>query len=97
MEFTREAVELAKIGEQTVLRRLRPCPRRRIEHSRSSGNQDVIEPDDGVTRLNGGSMPNGSGVPGRFSNLDAITEEAMKIAASICIYTNAQIVMEELG
>jgi len=27
----------------------------------------------------------------------AVAEEAMKIAASICIYTNDQIVIEELG
>jgi ATP-dependent HslUV protease subunit HslV len=33
-----------------------------------------------------------------FSNLDAraIAEEALKIAASICIYTNDQIIVEEL-
>jgi ATP-dependent HslUV protease subunit HslV len=34
----------------------------------------------------------------KFSNLDArtIAEEAMKIAATICIYTNDQIIVEEL-
>jgi ATP-dependent HslUV protease subunit HslV len=33
-----------------------------------------------------------------FSNLDAraIAEESMKIAASICIYTNERIILEEL-
>lgn len=65
-----------------------------------SGNGDVIEPDEDVAAI-------GSGGPyalaaaralKEHSNLDAATiaREAMKIAASICLYTNDQIVIHEL-
>ncbi len=65
-----------------------------------SGTGDVIEPDGGVASI-------GSGGPYalaaaraliRHSDLDAraLAEEAMRIAASICIYTNDSIVLEEL-
>jgi ATP-dependent HslUV protease subunit HslV len=65
-----------------------------------SGTGDLIEPDDGVIAI-------GSGGPFalaaaraliRHSTLDAraIAEEALSIAATICIYTNAQITVEEL-
>jgi len=66
-----------------------------------SGTGDIIEPDDGVAAI-------GSGGPyalaaaralTRYSNLDVrdIVQEAMRIAARICIYTNDQVVVEELG
>ena len=65
-----------------------------------SGNGDVIEPDDGVTAIGSGGPYAHAAAKAltRFSNLDAraIAEEAMKIAASICIYTNDQIIVEEL-
>ncbi len=65
-----------------------------------SGTGDLIEPDDGVVAI-------GSGGPyalaaaralAQNSELDArdIAQKAMQIAADICIYTNANIVMEEL-
>lgn len=65
-----------------------------------SGNGDVVESDDDVMAI-------GSGGPYalaaaralmRHSDMDArsIAEEAMKIAAEICIYTNASITIEEL-
>jgi ATP-dependent HslUV protease subunit HslV len=65
-----------------------------------SGGGDVIEPDDGVVAI-------GSGGPYaiasarallRHSDLSArrIVEEAMKIAGEICIYTNSNIIIEEL-
>jgi len=66
-----------------------------------SGSGDVLEPDDGVAGI-------GSGGPFavaaarailRHAKLDAksIVEESLKIAAEICIYTNAKIRVEELG
>ena len=65
-----------------------------------SGNGDVIEPDDGVTAIGSGGPYAHAAAKAltSFSNLDAraIAEEAMKIAASICIYTNEQIFLEEL-
>ena len=65
-----------------------------------SGTGDLIEPDDGVVAV-------GSGGPfamaaakalARHSPLSArqIAEEAMTIAADICIYTNPHLTIEEL-
>ena len=65
-----------------------------------SGNGDVIEPDDGIVAI-------GSGGPyalaaaralARNSDLSAarIAEEALKIAGEICIYSNDQLVIEEI-
>jgi len=65
-----------------------------------SGNGDVVEPDDGIVAI-------GSGGPyaqaaaralAAHSKLDAkgIAQESMRITAEICIYTNDQIVIEEL-
>ena len=65
-----------------------------------SGTGDLIEPDDGVAAI-------GSGGPyalaaaralKRHSTLGAraIAEEAMRIAAGLCIYTNAHVTVEEL-
>lgn len=65
-----------------------------------SGTGDVIEPDDGVVAI-------GSGGPYALSaaralvahtELDAraIAEAAMGIAADICVYTNHQLIIEEL-
>jgi ATP-dependent HslUV protease, peptidase subunit HslV len=65
-----------------------------------SGNGDVIEPDDGVSAIGSGGPYAQAAAKAltKFSNLDAksIAIEAMKIAASICIYTNDQIIVEEL-
>lgn len=65
-----------------------------------SGTGDLIEPDDGIVAV-------GSGGPfataaaralSRHSQLTArqIAEEAMSIAAGICIYTNSNLTIEEL-
>jgi ATP-dependent HslUV protease subunit HslV len=65
-----------------------------------AGNGDLIEPDDGLIAI-------GSGGPYalaaarallKYTNLSAreIAEEAMQIAAKICIYTNDSISVEEL-
>jgi ATP-dependent HslUV protease subunit HslV len=65
-----------------------------------SGTGDVIEPDEGVTAIgSGGSYAHAAAKAlVDHSELDAksIAEEAMKIAASICIYTNNNIIIEEL-
>ncbi len=65
-----------------------------------SGNGDVIEPDDGIVAI-------GSGGPFALAAARAlakhtalaakeIVQEAMLIAGQICIYTNDQIVIEEI-
>jgi ATP-dependent HslUV protease subunit HslV len=101
--ITRAAVELAKDWRtDKMLRKLEALLV--VSDGEStfvlSGTGDVIEPDDGVVGI-------GSGGPYvlaaakalvRHSELNArqIAEEAMKIAASICIYTNENITCEEL-
>ncbi|MGQ9637907.1 MAG: ATP-dependent protease subunit HslV [Thermodesulfobacteriota bacterium] len=99
----RAAVELAKDWRtDRILRRLEAllivADR---EHSLIiSGNGDVIEPEDGVTAIGSGGPYAHAAARAliKHSTLDArtIAEEAMKIAASICIYTNNQIIIEEL-
>lgn len=102
--LARAAVELAKDWRtDRVLRRLEALLIV-ADKERTlilSGNGDVIEPEDGVAAI-------GSGGPFAlaaaralitWSDLDArrVAEEAMRLAAGICIYTNEQIVVEELG
>jgi len=65
-----------------------------------SGTGDIIESDDGVIGIGSGgqyAVAAARALVG-FSELDArrIAEEAMKIAASICVYTNDTITIEEL-
>ncbi len=65
-----------------------------------SGTGDVMEPDDDVAAIGSGgplALSAARALLG-FSTLSAteIAREAMKIAASLCIYTNDQIVLEEL-
>ncbi|MCX8119140.1 MAG: ATP-dependent protease subunit HslV [Desulfobacterota bacterium] len=99
----RAAVELAKEWRtDRVLRRLEALLLI-ADQERSlviSGNGDVIEPDDGVTAIGSGGPYAHAAAKAltQFSDLDAraIAEEAMKIAASICIYTNDRILIEEL-
>ena len=65
-----------------------------------SGTGDVVEPDDGIVAV-------GSGGPYalaaaralvRHTDLDAraVAEEALRISAGICVYTNHEITVEEL-
>ncbi|WP_018132570.1 ATP-dependent protease subunit HslV [Effusibacillus pohliae] len=65
-----------------------------------SGNGEVIEPDDGILAIgSGGSFALAAGrALARHSNLSAreIAEQALRIAAEICVYTNSNIVVEEI-
>jgi len=99
----RAAVELAKDWRtDRVLRRLEAlllvADR---EHSLIiSGTGDVVEPDDGIIGIGSGGAYAQAAAKALVlhSELDArrIAEEAMRIASEICIYTNDQIVVEEL-
>jgi ATP-dependent HslUV protease subunit HslV len=66
-----------------------------------SGVGDVVEPDDGVIAI--GSGGNYALAAARalvkHTQLDAriIAEEAMRVAAGICVYTNDQLTFEELA
>ncbi len=65
-----------------------------------SGTGDVIEPDDNIIALGSGGPYAMAAARAliKHTNLNAkeIVEEAMKIAGAICIYTNTNIVIEEL-
>ncbi len=65
-----------------------------------SGNGDVIEPDEDIIAIgSGGSSAQAAAVALlRHSDLEAksIVQEAIDIAASICIYTNQQVTVEEV-
>jgi ATP-dependent HslUV protease subunit HslV len=65
-----------------------------------SGNGDVIEPDDGLIGIGSGGVVAQAAATALVNNTELearrIAEEAMTIAASICIYTNQQITVEEL-
>jgi len=101
--LSRAAVELAKEWRMDrSLRRLEALlATADREHSLViSGTGDVIEPDDGIIGI-------GSGGPYAVAAARALTshsslgareivEEAMRITASICIYTNENITIEEL-
>ena len=65
-----------------------------------SGTGDLIEPDDGLLGIGSGgayALAAARALSG-FSELGAreIAEEALKIAAHICIYTNTSLTVEEL-
>jgi ATP-dependent HslUV protease subunit HslV len=65
-----------------------------------SGTGDLIEPDDGIVGIgSGGSFALAAArALSKHTNLSAreIAQEAMQIAAKICIYTNESISIEEL-
>ena len=65
-----------------------------------SGTGDLIQPDDGVVAVgSGGSFAMAAArALVQHSTLDArqIAQEAMRIAADICVYTNSNLTIEEL-
>ena len=66
-----------------------------------SGNGDVIEPDDGIAAIGSGGAYALAAARAlvRDKNLSAreISEQALEIAAGICIHTNERISVEEIG
>jgi ATP-dependent HslUV protease subunit HslV len=65
-----------------------------------SGHGDIIEPDDGMVAIgSGGSFALAAAralAKNTKMNAREIVQEAMKIAADICIYTNGNFTIEEL-
>jgi ATP-dependent HslUV protease subunit HslV len=65
-----------------------------------SGTGDVIEPDEGVMAIGSGGPYAFSAAQALYKNTDMtaveIIKEAMETASGICIYTNKNIVIEEL-
>jgi ATP-dependent HslUV protease subunit HslV len=66
-----------------------------------SGNGDVIEPDEPVAAVGSGGAYAMAAARALLAHTDLgakqIALESMRIAARICIYTNDEIVVEELG
>ena len=66
-----------------------------------SGNGDVIEPEDGLIAIGSGGPYALAAARALLANteLDArhIAEQALTIAGQICIYTNGNVTLEELG
>lgn len=99
----RAAVELAKDWRMDrALRQLQALLAvANAEHSLIiSGTGDVIEPDDGVIGIGsgGGYAAAAARALVKHSTLSTreIVEEAMRIAADLCVYTNDRITIEEL-
>ena len=99
----RSAVELAK--EWRMDRALRRLEAMLVVLDKKStfllsGTGDLIEPDDGIVGIGSGGPFAQAAAKAlvRHSSLDArrIAEEAMKVAAEICVYTNTSLSIEEL-
>lgn len=65
-----------------------------------SGNGDIIEPDEGILSIGSGSVAAQAAATALVKNTDLsarrIVEESMAVAASLCVYTNDSITIEEL-
>jgi ATP-dependent HslUV protease subunit HslV len=65
-----------------------------------SGNGDVIAPDEGIIGIGSGGVAAQAAAKALLEHTEldarAIVAEAMKIAASICIYTNDYFTIEEI-
>ncbi len=101
--LTRAAVELAKDWRtDRMLRRLEALLAV-ADNTTSliiSGNGDVIEPEDALMAIGSGGPYAQAAARAMLDHSDlearAIVENALRIAASICIYTNNNVTVEEL-
>lgn len=101
--LTRSAVELARDWRtDKYLRRLEAIMVA-ADESRLflvSGNGDVIEPDEGVIAIGSGGPAAQAAAMALMKHTDLrprqIVAEALSIAASLCIYTNTTLTVEEL-
>lgn len=103
-QLQRAAVELAKDWRQDrVLRRLEAMM---IVMDREhllliSGNGEVIEPDDGMLAIGSGgsfALAAGRALKRHAPNMQAleIAQAALQIASEICVYTNSNIIVDEI-
>jgi len=101
--LSRSAVELARDWRTDKLLRRLEAMLVVVDKEKTfliSGTGDVVEPDDGIMAIGSGGMyalAAAKALSGH-TQLGArqIVEEAMKIAGSICIYTNSNLTIEEL-
>ena len=102
-DLTRAAVELAKDWRtDKMLRRLEALlvVGNAEKTLLLSGTGDVVEPDEGVIAIGSGGMYAYAAALAFLENTDNSAKEiavkSLEIAARICIYTNSEIVVEEL-
>jgi ATP-dependent HslUV protease subunit HslV len=102
-KLTRAAVELAKLWRtERALRRLEALLV--VADKETSliitGNGDVIEPEDSLMAIGSGGTFAQSAARALLDNTDmdarSIVEKSLGIAASICVYTNTNLTIEEL-
>ncbi|MBN8728752.1 MAG: ATP-dependent protease subunit HslV [Xanthomonadales bacterium] len=102
--LTRAAVELAKdwrterrLGRLEALLAVADTSTSLI----ISGNGDVLEPEDGLIAIGSGGPFAQAAAKALLENTDldprSIVEKALGIAGDICIYTNGNVTIEELG
>jgi len=101
--LTRAAVELAKEWRtDRALRRLEALLAVADETASLiiSGNGDVIEPEAGIMAIGSGGSYAQAAARALVENTDLsahqITQKALSIAADICVYTNQNIIIEDL-
>ncbi|HZW60107.1 MAG TPA: ATP-dependent protease subunit HslV, partial [Woeseiaceae bacterium] len=101
--LTRAAIELAKDWRtDRRLRRLEAllCVADGDNSFIISGNGDVIEPENNLMAIGSGGAYAQAAAMALLENTDfdarTIVEKAMRIAGAICVYTNDNIVIEEL-
>ncbi len=101
--LTRSAVELARDWRtDKYLRRLEAIMIAMDETKiyLISGNGDVIQPDEGIIGIGSGGVSAQAAASALIKHTDmdakSIVEEAMKIAASICVFTNTDVTIEEM-
>jgi ATP-dependent HslUV protease subunit HslV len=99
----RAAVELAKDWRMDKYLRRLEALLAVLDHEHAlviSGNGDVIEPDDGIVAIgSGGAYALAAARALKVhSDLDAktIVRKSIEIASSICVFTNDQIIIQEL-
>lgn len=102
--LTRAAVEMAKDWRSDrALRRLEALLAVADKDTSLviSGNGDVIEPEEGLIAIGSGGPFAQSAARALLENTELsprdVVEKSLHIAADICIYTNHNIVLEELG
>ena len=102
--LTRAAIELAKDWRtDRRLRRLEAllCVANEEASLIISGNGDVIEPEDDLMAIGSGGPYAQAAAKALLTNTELgareIAEKALEIAADICVYTNRNVVVEELG
>jgi len=102
--LTRAAVELAKDWRtDRILRRLEAmlCVANRQSSLIITGTGDVLEPENQLMAIGSGGNFAQAAARALLENTDlparAIVEKALGIAADICIYTNHNLVIEELA